>query len=109
VEHPEHPGGGSWITRLVGYLYHYWNGGMFGLAYLTLFGLTRWWGPVLWMTFFVYPGMVIVMGVHSSIDFVIEGAGHAAAGVACGLLAQRWYSGAGVLRSIIIPAKDVAS
>lgn len=107
TEHPEQPGGSSWITGLVGYLYHYWNGGMFGLAYLLLFGLTRWWGPVLWMTLFVYSGMVIVMGVHSRIDFVIEAAGHAAYGVVFGLLVQRWYSGAGVLRSII-PAKEVA-
>lgn len=105
----EHPSGSSRITTLVGYLYHYWNGGMFGLAYLILFGLTRWWGPVLWMTLFVYSGMVVVMGVHSWIDFVIEVAGHAAYGVAFGLLTQRWYSGAGVLRSIIILAKEVVS
>lgn len=108
AEHSDHPGGSSWITKLVGYLYHYWNGGMFGLAYLILFGLTRWWGPVLWMTLFVYSGMVIVMGVHSWADFAIEAAGHAAYGAVFGLLIQRWYSGAGVLR-FIIPVKEVAA
>lgn len=103
-EHGGQGGGGSAWTTLVGYLYHYGNGAMFGLAFVLLFGRTRLWAPVLWATLFVYTGMVLVMGVHSWASFWVELAGHAGFGVVLGLLVRRFgvHVGLGYVRRIVV-------
>lgn len=100
-----HGGHGEAATateRAVGYAYHYWNGAMFGMAFLVLFGRTKWWGPVLWMVLFVYPLMVLSMGVHSVAGVWIEAVGHAAYGAVFGIFAPRWVAGHGL--AAIVPS-----
>lgn len=96
--HGGHAETASAAELAIGYGYHYWNGAMFGMAFLVLFGRTKWWGPVLWMVFFVYPLMVLSMGVHAAAGFWIEAAGHAAYGAVFGAFAPRWVEGPGLAK-----------
>lgn len=59
---------------------------MFSLAFLILFGGRRWWLPIPYMVLIIYPGMVLVMGVHSLSDLVLAAVGHAAFGVTLGVV-----------------------
>ena len=74
------------VTTLLGYSYHFWNGAMFSLTFLILFGIRRWWLPILFMVLIIYTGMVFVMGVHSMESFILEAIGHAAFGATMGVV-----------------------
>ena len=101
------------VATLLGYLYHFWNGMMFSLAYLILFGSHRWWLlmpfmalvlPVLYMVLVIYSGMVVVMGVHSTGSFILEAIGHAAFGATLGVVSWAYLQGnAGRAQTTIVP------
>lgn len=80
--------GPSSADRIVGYLYHYWNGIGFAIAFLLLFG-RRPWLAFPFMGVVVYGGMLWIMGSHGSADFVLELVGHLAFG---GILAGAAWS-----------------
>ena len=93
--HPE-------IATLLGYLYHFWNGMMFSLAFLILFGGHRWWllmplmalgMPMLYMLLVIYSGMVVVMGIHSTGSFILEAVGHVAFGATLGVVSWAYLRG----------------
>lgn len=46
------------LSYTLGGVYHYLNGISFGLIFSILFGLTQWWGPVLYSVLFVETGMM---------------------------------------------------
>jgi len=90
-------------ATLLGYLYHYWNGAMFAVAFLVLFGARRWWLSIPYMLLIVYTGMVLVMGVHSLGDFILEGIGHAAFGLTLGAVSWAYF------RQLNTPESDILS
>lgn len=81
------------MVTLLGYLYHFWNGTMFSLAFLVLFGIRRWWLAVPFMVLIIYSGMAIVMGTHSLSNFILEALGHAAFGITLGAVSWAYLRG----------------
>ena len=93
--------GPSLGSDILGYLYHYWVGGCFGLTYTLLLGRFRWWGGLVWgliieVGMMVTPPMVVAMdtgyfGVKFGPGlFATSLVAHVAYGVALGLLAERY-------------------
>jgi hypothetical protein len=100
--------GPSTASDLVGYLYHYWVGGCFGLAYTLLVGRTRWWGALIWaliieVGMMTTPPMVVAMdtgyfGLKKGPGLLaVSFVAHVAYGVAMGLLIERYVRSQGHL------------
>lgn len=102
------------VTPLVyglGLLYHFANGIAFGVVYSVLFGLTRWWGAVLYSVFFVELGMMTLppmakmmgpfgIGKYGTVwngMFLDTLLAHVAMGIALGVVMQRWAPAPGLL------------
>lgn len=93
--------GPSLGSDILGYLYHYWVGGCFGLTYTLLAGRFRWWGGLVWgliieVGMMVTPPMVVAMdtgyfGVKFGPGlFATSFVAHVAYGSVLGVLAERY-------------------
>ncbi|MBI3319364.1 MAG: hypothetical protein HYZ89_02085 [Candidatus Omnitrophica bacterium] len=104
--------GPTFGSDVLGYLYHYWVGACFGLAYTLLAGRVRWWGGVIWgliieVGMMVTPPMVVAMdtgyfGVKFGPGlFGTSLTAHVAFGAALGLLAERYVRHRGTLPALL--------
>lgn len=104
--------GPSLGSDVLGYLYHYWVGASFGLAYTLLAGRFRWWGGLVWgliveIGMMVTPPMVVAMDTgyfgwkFGPGVFVTSLLAHVAFGIALGLLAERYVRHPGTILDLI--------
>lgn len=88
-------------SDILGYVYHYWVGSCFGLAYTLLAGRCRWWGGLVWgliieLGMMVTPPMVVAMDTgYFGLKFgpgllVTSLIAHVAFGIAIGVLTERY-------------------
>lgn len=99
-------------SDVLGYVYHYWVGACFGLAYTLFAGRFRWWGGLVWgliveIGMMVTPPMVVAMdtgyfGVKFGPGlFGTSLTAHVAFGIALGLLAERHVAHTGTLLALV--------
>jgi len=99
-------------SDVLGYVYHYWVGACFGLAYTLFAGRFRWWGGLVWgliveIGMMVTPPMVVAMdtgyfGVKFGPGlFGTSLTAHVAFGIALGLLAERHVAHTGTLPALV--------
>lgn len=104
--------GPSLGSDVLGYVYHYWVGACFGLAYTLLAGRVRWWGGLVWgliveIGMMVTPPMVVAMdtgyfGVKFGPGlFGTSLTAHVAFGIVLGLLAERHVVHRGTLPALL--------
>ncbi|MGQ0570636.1 MAG: hypothetical protein ACT4P5_14100 [Armatimonadota bacterium] len=99
-------------SDILGYLYHYWAGACFGLAFTLLMGRFRWWGALIWgliieIGMMTTPPMVVAMdtgyfGVKFGPGlFATSFTAHVAFGIALGLLVERYVRHDGTLLRLL--------
>ena len=99
-------------SDIIGYLYHYWTGACFGLAFTLLMGRFRWWGAVIWglvieIGMMTTPPMVVAMdtgyfGVKFGPGlFATSFTAHVAFGITLGLLVERYVRHDGTLLRLL--------
>lgn len=104
--------GPSLGSDVLGYLYHYWVGGCFGLVYTLLIGKFRWWGALVWgliveLGMMVTPPMVVAMDTgYFGSKFgpgllVTSFVAHVAFGSALGVLAERYTRHEGTIFGLL--------
>jgi hypothetical protein len=108
--------GPTFLSDVVGSLYHYWVSACFGLAYALLVGRTRWWGGLIWgliieVGMMTTPPMVVAMGTgyfglklgKGLLNGVFLGSlvPHISFGIALGLLLERYTRHKGSILAVI--------
>jgi len=104
--------GPSLGSDILGYVYHYWVGACFGLAFTLLMGRFRWWGALIWgliieIGMMTTPPMVVAMdtgyfGVKFGPGlFATSFTAHVAFGIALGLLVERYVRHDGTLLRLL--------
>ncbi len=99
-------------SDILGYLYHFWAGACFGLAFTLLMGRFPWWGALIW-------GLIIELGMMTTPPMVVAmdtgyfgakfGPGlfatsftaHVAFGITLGLLVERYVRHDGTLLQLL--------